>query len=125
MALPSRVTSENQAAENRKRRRGGWRRVNDVSLSLTKTKDDDVPSKSLFNDDLLQLYISLSFSEQGTTHDAGCDAHVLHRYLVPGRIWWELQTTHFRVGIALVDVAVLCPCNVGLPFSTRQNIYGG
>ncbi|GBM74929.1 hypothetical protein AVEN_173347-1 [Araneus ventricosus] len=40
--------------------RRGTRCQNDVGFSLTKTKDDDVPSKSLFNDDLLQLYISLS-----------------------------------------------------------------
>ncbi|GBN20256.1 hypothetical protein AVEN_174910-1 [Araneus ventricosus] len=42
-----------------KRRRGGTRRMNDVGFFLPKTKDDDVPSKSLFNDEPLQLYMSL------------------------------------------------------------------
>ncbi|GBN75183.1 hypothetical protein AVEN_25590-1 [Araneus ventricosus] len=46
MAQPSTVTSEYEAAEN-----SGTRLLNDVGFFLTKTKDDDGPSKSLFNDE--------------------------------------------------------------------------
>ncbi|GBO18683.1 hypothetical protein AVEN_147811-1 [Araneus ventricosus] len=45
------------SCREQKRRRRGRRRINQTTLGffLTKTKDDDGPSKSLFNDELFHL----------------------------------------------------------------------
>ncbi|GBM04563.1 hypothetical protein AVEN_93964-1 [Araneus ventricosus] len=59
-AIASDVRESSCREQKKKRRRHGTRSMNDVGFSLTMTRDDDVPSKSLFNDDLLQLYISLA-----------------------------------------------------------------